>query len=254
MARNQNIDDDRTPENYKSFQEYIICNRIEYFRCVIPKTDCNDRKCSWLREVIDDSQIYIYDDNSLRFISQAENKFRVILIMSDNHDIILSICEIIRSMLPSKGVVLVSSSENICAHSSLLHFGVDDIVHIGMNEQEVKARLIALVRRLEWLPGAFSLDSAGARVGQDPLMRQIAGEFSPLEYRIMELLVEANGQVVPIDAFAKCLNRPGEVAQISNRIKVVMSYIRRKIPKDFIIVNYRGRGYKLNRNSDLFSR
>ncbi|WP_077962742.1 response regulator transcription factor [Ensifer adhaerens] len=123
--------------------------------------------------------------------------------------------------------------------------GADDYLPKPFRAEELLARLRALLRRAGprmqsvRVAGRFTLDEAGRRVTFDgqPL------DLSPLEYRMLALLVERKGQVVtPLELASHVQGRDDDAAK--NAVEAMIARLRRKTESGAIETR-RGFGYVL---------
>ena len=129
-----------------------------------------------------------------------------------------------------------------------LQAGADDYVTKPFHFQEVLARVQALLRRSSgkaqstWRAGAIALDTTAQQVSVDdkPI------ELTSFEYKILELLMHRNGEVISKTELTEHLYAQ-DFDRDSNTIEVLVGRLRRKIdPEEAIkpIETLRGRGYR----------
>lgn len=129
-----------------------------------------------------------------------------------------------------------------------LQAGADDYVTKPFHFPEVLARVQALLRRSSgktqtiWTAGPLSLDTVAQQVS-------VSGkvvELTSFEYKILELLMHRNGEVISKTELTEQLYAQ-DFDRDSNTIEVLVGRLRRKLdPDDQIhpIETLRGRGYR----------
>jgi two-component system response regulator PhoP len=129
-----------------------------------------------------------------------------------------------------------------------LQAGADDYVTKPFHFAEVLARVQALLRRSAgkaqstWHAGLISVDT----LMQQVTINQQAIELTSFEYKILELLMHRNGEVVSKSELTENLYAQ-DFDRDSNTIEVLVGRLRRKLdPDDTIhpIETLRGRGYR----------
>lgn len=124
--------------------------------------------------------------------------------------------------------------------------GADDYLPKPFRAEELLARLRALLRRAGRLKagnrreaGRFALDAAAMRVSFDGA----ALSLTPLEYRLLECLIERAGEVVtPYELAERVQGR--DDASAKNAVEAMIARLRRKTAPDAIETR-RGFGYLL---------
>ncbi|MES1192290.1 MAG: response regulator transcription factor [Steroidobacter sp.] len=131
---------------------------------------------------------------------------------------------------------------------SALQAGADDYVTKPFHFQEVLARVQALLRRSSgkaqsvWKAGPIALDVTSQQVTVD----NKALELTSFEYKILELLMHRNGEVISKSELTEQLYAQ-DFDRDSNTIEVLIGRLRRKLdPEDVLhpIETLRGRGYR----------
>jgi two-component system response regulator PhoP len=129
-----------------------------------------------------------------------------------------------------------------------LQAGADDYVTKPFHYQEVLARVQALLRRSSgktqsvWKAGPIALDS----VAQQVTVNDKAVELTSFEYKILELLMHRNGEVISKTELTEQLYAQ-DFDRDSNTIEVLVGRLRRKLDPDdtyHLIETLRGRGYR----------
>jgi len=129
-----------------------------------------------------------------------------------------------------------------------LQAGADDYVTKPFHFQEVLARVQALLRRSSgktqsvWKAGPIALDS----VAQHVTVNDKAIELTSFEYKILELLMLRNGEVISKAELTEQLYAQ-DFDRDSNTIEVLVGRLRRKLDPDdsyHPIETLRGRGYR----------
>ena len=129
-----------------------------------------------------------------------------------------------------------------------LQAGADDYVTKPFHFQEVLARVQALLRRSSgkaqstWRAGAVVVDT----IAQQVMVNDKPVELTSFEYKILELLMHRNGEVVSKTDLTENLYAQ-DFDRDSNSIEVLVGRLRRKLdPDDSIkpIETLRGRGYR----------
>ncbi|MES1196110.1 MAG: response regulator transcription factor [Steroidobacter sp.] len=129
-----------------------------------------------------------------------------------------------------------------------LQAGADDYVTKPFHFPEVLARVQALLRRSSgkaqslWKAGPIELDVTAQQVTVDNKMLELTG----FEYRILELLMHRNGEVISKAELTEQLYAQ-DFDRDSNTIEVLIGRLRRKLdPDDSLhpVETLRGRGYR----------
>lgn len=201
---------------------------------------------AWLDDVIDCEQQYNHSRDPAGYLSQAQNSFSVLLISGDDMPRIYAIMREVLEVLPGKVVVPVLRHCSTGAMVALLRRGAADVLHSRMPPGEGVARLHALARRMEWAERRrSSAREADARA--DDRLRSIAGRrLTPMEERLLAVLVEREGQVVSYSCIASRISTYWEEQGSRRSIRVAVCYLRRKLRAGFQIENSSGRGYVLS--------
>lgn len=129
-----------------------------------------------------------------------------------------------------------------------LQAGADDYVTKPFHFQEVLARVQALLRRSSgkaqsvWRAGVIALDT----VAQQLTVNDKPIELTSFEYKILELLMHRNGEVISKTELTEHLYAQ-DFDRDSNTIEVLVGRLRRKLDPDDVIKpieTLRGRGYR----------
>jgi len=129
-----------------------------------------------------------------------------------------------------------------------LQAGADDYVTKPFHYQEVLARVQALLRRSSgkvqsvWKAGPIALDSVAQRV----TVNDKTVELTSFEYKIIELLMHRDGEVISKAELTEQLYAQ-DFDRDSNTIEVLVGRLRRKLDPDdsyHPIETLRGRGYR----------
>ena len=133
-------------------------------------------------------------------------------------------------------VIVVSARSDERDKVKALDIGADDYVTKPFGTEELLARIrTALRHRLtsEGLPAETVIDIGELRVDCEKLLVTIGGKeihFTPIEYRVIELLARNRGKVLTHDAILKTVWGP--YFTDNQTLRVNMANIRRKIEKD----------------------
>ena len=156
-------------------------------------------------------------------------------------------------------IVVVSGESKEAAKVRALGIGADDYIVKPFGRAELLARIAAVMRRADRSIGAGAGTSAGAAAGPfvagnlaiDPGRHEVhVGEalvsLTPIEYRLLEILVRANGDVVPHLQLARA-GWPAEADPDLLWLKPHIARLRSKVdaaggPE---LIPVRGVGYRL---------
>ena len=153
-------------------------------------------------------------------------------------------------------VILLSAKSEDADKILGLSIGADDYVTKPFNPSELVARVKSQLRRYTMLgsivstPAEIRID--GLSVDTEKKIVKVDGEvvrLTPLEYKILELLVKNRGRVFSLDdIYTQVWNE--EMVVTDNSIAVHIRHIREKIeinPKEpRYLINVWGIGYKVN--------
>lgn len=211
----------------------------------------------WLRTFLRPSQQCTYRNGEIDFAAQHSVSFEILVISGDDRARVQSILRMMRKLLPSKVLVVVTAN---CTRSERVKFltaGADDVLHLGMGPNEGAMRLHALSRRLAWRAEEFERTRREAEERKS-LVRQISAmAHRPLtqqELLVLTLLLRKEGGAVPYREFLKVSEGKTLVASKAS-LSVVITHIRAKLDRKWEIRNLRGEGFLLRaRREDAASR
>ena len=153
-------------------------------------------------------------------------------------------------------VILLSAKSENADKILGLSIGADDYVTKPFNPSELVARVKSQLRRYTMLGSIVSTPAEitieGLSVDTEKKIVKVDGEvvrLTPLEYKILELLVKNRGRVFSLDdIYTQVWNE--EMVVTDNSIAVHIRHIREKIeinPKEpRYLINVWGIGYKVN--------
>ena len=153
-------------------------------------------------------------------------------------------------------VILLSAKSEDADKILGLSIGADDYVTKPFNPSELVARVKSQLRRYTMLGSIVSTPAEitieGLSVDTEKKIVKVDGEvvrLTPLEYKILELLVKNRGRVFSLDdIYTQVWNE--EMVVTDNSIAVHIRHIREKIeinPKEpRYLINVWGIGYKVN--------
>lgn len=153
-------------------------------------------------------------------------------------------------------ILVVSAQESESAKIMMFHGGADDYVLVDCNPLELLARMKSQLRRYTQFTNICgnkgNIYQIGDLVVNDQLKKVVVnGEdvsLTPIEYKILRLLVQEQGKVIPISKIYEAIWHMKAVG-VDNTIAVHICHIREKIeanPRDpqYLKVVW-GEGYKL---------
>jgi DNA-binding response OmpR family regulator len=162
-----------------------------------------------------------------------------------------ALIDAIRRVAPGTGVLVLTASHSVRQCVKLLDHGADDfmIKPVNPNEMsdELEARLRAVLRRAS-AKSANVLEIHGP-LKLIPAQRKAVWHEKPVEltnkeYRLLEVLVRRNDQVVTRAQLEENLYAWGDEVG-SNAVEVYVHSLRKKLSPD-LIRNERGVGYRLS--------
>ena len=162
-----------------------------------------------------------------------------------DRDGLLMLAAVRRAGIDTPTLVLTARGE-VDERIEGLEAGADDYLSKPCDLREFRARLVALERRAR---GRRQHAITHGNLRLDPARHELEvnGEaitVTPLEFRLLQLLVEEAGAVVSRRRIAEHLYRFEEEAPESDAIKVYIHNLRRKLGADRIIT-VRGVGYAI---------
>ena len=191
---------------------------------------------------------------ALEVLNEKEVQLMILDIMMPKLDGIKTLMKLRESKnIP---VILLSAKSEDADKILGLSIGADDYVTKPFNPSELVARVKSQLRRYTMLgsivstPAEIRID--GLSVDTEKKIVKVDGEvvrLTPLEYKILELLVKNRGRVFSLDdIYTQVWNE--EMVVTDNSIAVHIRHIREKIeinPKEpRYLINVWGIGYKVN--------
>ena len=227
-------------ETYKLFDD-----SEELFRILEIPDRTRSRRLEWLSGVICWKQIFIYNQSTWKYLSQVHKTFSVMLISGDDLRRVYPIVREVNRIFPDKSIVPVLSKCTASTSAALLQRGAADVLDSNMSQAEARARVHALVRRLDWRKDEWSRErDASAR--RDAKLAALAYDpLTPSEKRILEVLVECKSRVVSYYYLASCVTRRCDRPEKYKSLQVIVSRLRQKLVHDVHIKNLQGQGYVL---------
>ncbi|MFO1255752.1 MAG: winged helix-turn-helix domain-containing protein [Sphingomonadaceae bacterium] len=227
--------------------EYFDADIGQAFRIVEMPDRAAPLRRTWLAEVVECDQHYNHSQDPAGYLAQAENAFSVLLISGDDIPRIHAIMREVREILPSKAIVPVLRDCSTRETVSLLGRGAADVLHCRMAPVEATARLHALVRRLDWA-GSSQMAGLEAEARRQERLRSIAfRRLTPLEERLLTVLVEREERVASYSYIASRVSTYWEQWDSYKSLQVAVCNLRRKLRAGFQIENAWGLGYALKR-------
>ncbi len=164
----------------------------------------------------------------------------------------LTLCRQLRSQQRQTPILMLTGRQNIEDKVKGLDVGADDYLVKPFVFAELLARLRALTRRHQAKTAPLQV----ADLTLDPVRHQVHRdgqviELTTKEYTILEYLMHHVGEVVTRAQLIEHVWEP-ETKNASNVIDVYLSYLRRKIDRDFpvkLLHTVRGVGYVLRSDS-----
>ena len=196
---------------------------------------------------------------ALEVLNEKEVQLMILDIMMPKLDGIKTLMKLRESKnIP---VILLSAKSEDADKILGLSIGADDYVTKPFNPSELVARVKSQLRRYTMLgsivstPAEIRID--GLSVDTEKKIVKVDGEvvrLTPLEYKILELLVKNRGRVFSLDdIYTQVWNE--EMVVTDNSIAVHIRHIREKIeinPKEpRYLINVWGIGYKVNQEMNL---
>lgn len=157
----------------------------------------------------------------------------------------------IRGIAPGVGILVMTASHSVSRCVKLLDQGADDFMVKPVNPEEIgdelEARLRAVLRRASAM-SANVLETHGPLklipAQRKALWHEQPVELTNKEYRLLEVLVRRNDQVVTRAQLEESLYAWGDEVS-SNAVEVHVHSLRKKLSPD-LIRNERGVGYRLS--------
>ena len=191
---------------------------------------------------------------ALEVLNEKEVQLMILDIMMPKLDGIKTLMKLRESKnIP---VILLSAKSEDADKILGLSIGADDYVTKPFNPSELVARVKSQLRRYTMLGSIVSTPAEitieGLSVDTEKKIVKVDGEvvrLTPLEYKILELLVKNRGRVFSLDdIYTQVWNE--EMVVTDNSIAVHIRHIREKIeinPKEpRYLINVWGIGYKVN--------
>lgn len=217
----------------------------ESFRLVeIADKTCHSRR-EWLNSLVECQQQFNYSHDAVRYLSQADRPFTVLLVSGDDRRRVYAILREVRALLPGKIVVAVLNNASSEVSADLIRRGADDVLHCQMERQEGIGRLCALLRRREWALGRQMAEEFGAAKRRARMRSLSFAHLTPMEERILTVLAEREGRVVPYRSIASRVPRSWEEWDNLRSLHVTMCRLRRKLARGVRIETESGLGYAL---------
>src|ERR1700723_838898 len=157
------------------------------------------------------------------------------------------VCRELATCGPSSGILMLTASATIEDRIEGLDLGADDYLPKPFNIAELVARIRALARRSRpALPPVL----ARGDLRLDPARREATRgggrlELTPKEFAVLQVLLEAQGRVVPPE---ELLERAwDEMADpFTSAVKVTISRLRRKLGEPPVIETLAQAGYRIS--------
>ncbi|MBK6848399.1 MAG: two-component system response regulator CreB [Proteobacteria bacterium] len=162
------------------------------------------------------------------------------------------LCKRIRAFSPLPIIFLTARAEEIDRVLGL-ELGGDDYVAKPFSPRELVARAKAVLRRSAGQPGggapsrghpSFAVDAERRRIS----LRGTALDLSPVEYRLLSVLVRHPGRVFSRQELMRCVTDQPEMTlerTIDTHIKNLRAKLRALAPDEELLRTHRGFGYAL---------
>ena len=153
----------------------------------------------------------------------------------------------IRSYKDSIALIMLSGRESIDERVEALDAGADDYLCKPYSNEELLARMRALLRR-ESSQKTTKLEHQDMLLDLSKRQVFVADEVKNLtekEFEILELLMLNKNKVLSRDAMSELLTKNFDAMQASNFVDVHIKNIRKKLQRAKLITSVRGVGYTI---------
>ena len=159
----------------------------------------------------------------------------------NGEDIGMQLIEKIKSTNPTCGIIVLSAYDAIADKIAGLNFGADDYMEKPFDNEELLARIFALVRRYQGTPILLIEGIKIDTLKQTLTFKQESIPLSKRESDLFFYLIQKRGTIVSKDELLDAIYQdPQSIA--SNTLDVMIRNIRKKLPVN-IIHTLKTRGY-----------
>lgn len=220
------------------------------FRLVETRDKTRLLRREWIDSFVSCPDVFSHSEASWRHLAQAERAFSVLLVSAHDTRRLFSILRDTKTLFPGKAIVPVLCDCSPELAAELLGRGADDVFHCAMDGQEAAVRLQALVRRMDWAAGKQKDREAAEAWHRQRLQSFVMDRPSPLENRVLSVLAEREGQIVPYFYLASRVGRRWDDQMQAKSLQVVVCHLRKKLATGVHIISEYGHGYRLYKDRD----
>jgi len=159
----------------------------------------------------------------------------------DDKDVGLSLISKIKTKNPTTGVIVISAYGSIADKISGLDLGADDYLEKPFDNEELRARICALIRRNQGLPKVIIEEMVCDTLKKTISYKDEEISLSKKESQLFFYLLQQRSKIVSKEELLNALYlNPENIS--SNTIDVTLAHVRKKLPLP-LIKTIKTRGY-----------